>query len=359
MGTRYWVGNGGSVSDTAHWSTTDGGSGGASEPTLSDDVFFTSNSFSSGSQEVTGDITCKSIDFSGVTNTPYFNGDLYPSGSVTFVADMTTNNSKSVYWSISVDDTTTEFTAPNKTFNSLYFTGTFSGCKNYIFSDINAAIVSSGDGELYTNGFNINCDQFTGSGLASPKLYMGSSIITCKLWQYLSEVDAGTSKIILTGDPDLQFYCSEYDRAYYDIEFQCEGLALLNCTRDTTFNSILIIGSNTEETQLKVRGFTCDDVQMYGNTSYNLLIINYASSTTYWIQTTADIVLNYCDITYMEKKGTGSITAYNSIDSGNNIDVTFSIPTGFNIFLGDAEVTSIYLGTVEIAEVYLGSQTLK
>lgn len=61
MANRYWVGNGGSWSDTAHWSTTSGGSGGASVPTFTssggyfyglDDVVFDENSFTTTGQTV-------------------------------------------------------------------------------------------------------------------------------------------------------------------------------------------------------------------------------------------------------------------------------------------------------------------
>jgi hypothetical protein len=42
---RYWIGNTGYWTDTAHWSTTSGGVGGASVPTAGTDVFIDSNSF--------------------------------------------------------------------------------------------------------------------------------------------------------------------------------------------------------------------------------------------------------------------------------------------------------------------------
>lgn len=53
MANRYWVGNGGSWTDTAHWSTTSGGSGGASVPLETDNVFFDGFSFFLASQTVT------------------------------------------------------------------------------------------------------------------------------------------------------------------------------------------------------------------------------------------------------------------------------------------------------------------
>lgn len=76
---RYWVGNGGSWQDTAHWSTSSGGVGGASVPDSSQDVIFDANSFSSGSQIVLSNgvsgggqmiINAKTINWTGVTNTP-------------------------------------------------------------------------------------------------------------------------------------------------------------------------------------------------------------------------------------------------------------------------------------------------
>lgn len=53
MANRYWIGNGGSWSDTAHWSTTSGGSGGASFPFTNDTANFDTNSFSATGQTVT------------------------------------------------------------------------------------------------------------------------------------------------------------------------------------------------------------------------------------------------------------------------------------------------------------------
>lgn len=44
MAARYWIGGTGNWSDTAHWSATSGGVGGASVPTSDDDVYFDSNS---------------------------------------------------------------------------------------------------------------------------------------------------------------------------------------------------------------------------------------------------------------------------------------------------------------------------
>lgn len=54
--TRFWVGNGGSWSDTARWSATSGGASGVSVPLCHDDVNLNSSSFSSSGQTCTWDM---------------------------------------------------------------------------------------------------------------------------------------------------------------------------------------------------------------------------------------------------------------------------------------------------------------
>ena len=63
MASRYWIGGSGNWTDTAHWSESSGGAGGASVPTSSDDVFINASSgFSSGgSISFSTDINMKSL----------------------------------------------------------------------------------------------------------------------------------------------------------------------------------------------------------------------------------------------------------------------------------------------------------
>lgn len=72
MANRYWIGNGGSWSDTAHWSTTSGGSGGASVPLTTDTAILDANSFTLDTQTITIPSTASVLSFnsSAVTHTP-------------------------------------------------------------------------------------------------------------------------------------------------------------------------------------------------------------------------------------------------------------------------------------------------
>ena len=69
MANRYWVGGSGTwnTSSTANWSATSGGASGASAPTLSDNVFFDANSFTSASKTVTiaATVSVANISFEG------------------------------------------------------------------------------------------------------------------------------------------------------------------------------------------------------------------------------------------------------------------------------------------------------
>lgn len=76
---RYWVGGTGNTSDTAHWSNSDGGAGGFSAPSATEDVFFTALS-SAAAYVVTVDSTlnCRDITFAAPAT-----GNLTLAGSAT------------------------------------------------------------------------------------------------------------------------------------------------------------------------------------------------------------------------------------------------------------------------------------
>lgn len=74
-GARYWVGGAGNWNESAHWSTTSGGPGGACVPTVANDVYFDANSFTSGSKTVTvsdGNAYCRNMDWTGAAFSPVF-----------------------------------------------------------------------------------------------------------------------------------------------------------------------------------------------------------------------------------------------------------------------------------------------
>lgn len=68
MASRYWVGSGTwNATNTANWSTTSGGAGGASVPTSADIVYFNASSGSNNTVEAGYDAACASINMTGYT----------------------------------------------------------------------------------------------------------------------------------------------------------------------------------------------------------------------------------------------------------------------------------------------------
>lgn len=89
MANRYFI-NGGVNNlwgDTSNWSTTDGGAGGASVPTVADDVFFTS--LSPNCTVSTSNRVCKTINYTGYTNTITLTTSVAISGDITLSPTMT------------------------------------------------------------------------------------------------------------------------------------------------------------------------------------------------------------------------------------------------------------------------------
>ncbi|KIA94125.1 hypothetical protein OC25_11090, partial [Pedobacter kyungheensis] len=107
-GARYWVGGSGDWSDSAHWSNTSGGAGGACVPTAANDVFFNASSFTSGSSAVTINSTqayCRNMNWTGANFSPTFTkpatldleiwGDLVMNNNVRMDAALTFTGSSS------------------------------------------------------------------------------------------------------------------------------------------------------------------------------------------------------------------------------------------------------------------------
>ena len=110
MANRYWRGGTGTwdASNTANWSATSGGAGGASAPTLADDVFFDAGSDAGGIFTVTigTGAVCRDITIAGLDQVMTLAGSAAWSiyGSLAFPA---TNLTRTYSANISFLSTTT------------------------------------------------------------------------------------------------------------------------------------------------------------------------------------------------------------------------------------------------------------
>ena len=116
MANRYWVGGTGNWSDTARWSTSSGGSGGASVPTSSDNAFFDGSSGAGVATVQPGSNNCAALDCTGYTGTLALNWPLGVQGNLTFSSGMTfTPGSSSITVNAPISTTST-VTSAGKTF---------------------------------------------------------------------------------------------------------------------------------------------------------------------------------------------------------------------------------------------------
>ena len=218
---RYWIANGGNWSDnTNHWSTSSGGSGGASLPTSADSVYFDANSFSSGSQTVTIDATanCLNMDWTGATNSPTFataGFTVWIYGSITLNSNMTATGGGGYSWYLegNTGTYTLDFKGITTTvgimINTQSGTGTYNLSSDMIITYLR--LYSNSNIVINTNNYNITATSSTGiddAGLTggTKTWNLGSSVITTTKWAWNTtsgselSINAGTSIINCSGN---------------------------------------------------------------------------------------------------------------------------------------------------------------
>lgn len=227
MATKYWVGNSGNWTDTAHWALSSGGSGGTGIPTANDPVIFDGNSFTTTGQTVTIKLgsMCKGFDFSAVTNSPTLAGSGYTigvtdgaavfssamtfsSGTITFLGgNCSLKTNGLVVFGVNINDYMGGIHTP-LTFNLLdNFTAT-SGLTIYSCT-------------FNSNDFNITCGNILlikGFNDYNSYINFGSSLIICNKFEYNSHsgvhADFGTSTIRVIQHFDYSNFGGTYPTFY-------------------------------------------------------------------------------------------------------------------------------------------------
>jgi hypothetical protein len=234
LGDRYWVGGSGTwnTTSTTNWSTTSGGSGGASVPIGSQNVFFDANS-GSGTITISGAVECLTLDARGssftftdgftATGTPRILGSFYMSNTTTWeVSGMVNFNANSTGKIINCGTGGNVNFVGGLTINA--YSGSYSLGSNLkatsaYFSEFNmlSGIFNTQNYQLDLAGF------YTGNGLIS--VYLGSSNIILyglsytRSWDVYGNpnliLDAGTSVISFAGSSSQEFN-SAGDIVYYN-----------------------------------------------------------------------------------------------------------------------------------------------
>ncbi|NTW31747.1 MAG: hypothetical protein HGB12_03845 [Bacteroidetes bacterium] len=389
---RYWVGGTGTWSATARWSTSSGGTGGASVPTITDDVYFDANSFSTVGQIVTigAAATCKSMTWAGAANTPTLAGtfalNIYGSlllniqmnitytGAISFKSNNSGNtiqtNGKTLSSQITFDGLGGEWTLQDNltlTISSSYY------------------IVLT-TGSLNTNDKTVTAYRFntTGSGIRS--LALGSSTInvsstssTNLAWDVTGSnitVNSGTSTVNLTGATNCYFNTSNF--TYYNVTFNNPSATSVffqasnsifhdvtlagtgTISGDNTFNDVTIAGScnisgNSTFNNVTIAG----GGSISGDNTFNNLAIGTSKTTTISNTQTingtftcdgtcgipatlsggtiskangGNVTINYVRLQNVTATGGATFIANNVIDFGNNNGWTLNSPTSQDLY---------------------------
>jgi hypothetical protein len=219
---RYWIGNGGNWSDTAHWSLISGGSGGASVPQYTNDARFDSNSFSSSGQTVAldTDAITKDLNWTGVLNSPTFsvnNRTLTINGSLMLAANMTiTGSFTDLIFDSSTTNTITmagnsEAMLPNGGLKDTNFRGTGTWTLMDEWTDAHANVLMIG-GTLNTNNQYVLLRQIYdgyGQGVPSGVLTANFTASTMFIVDGISFTNEGSTLIASSAnmihEPDIDW----------------------------------------------------------------------------------------------------------------------------------------------------------
>ncbi|MCB0575030.1 MAG: hypothetical protein KDC61_10760, partial [Saprospiraceae bacterium] len=232
----YWVGGSGMWSDhNTHWATASGGLVFHDQvPTSMDDVHFDENSFPSGGT-VTVDETivyCRSMDWTGATNTPEFSGsnNIYIHGSLILISDMTLSFSGQIHF-LSELMLNTVTSAGQVFIGNVYFEGAGG---EWTFSD---DFTSDGDirqsaGTLHTDNHTLMVDDIIAGGSS---IYLGSSDVHVAVNFSVGSgtiLDAGTSHLYV-GSGDLS---ASVSHTFYNVTKLSNGqVSSCNIDQKLTF----------------------------------------------------------------------------------------------------------------------------
>ena len=236
-GPYYWVGGSGNWEDSTHWASSSGGAGGAGVPTLSDDVYFDTNSGSGFTVTVTAysSSRCHGMDWTGAQGSPVFKGNpTSPIRSFEIYGDcilsgMTIGDGVSLNFRPSATNTLTT--------NGIAIPLMTTGHHELVLQDsltVSASWLIMLGGTFTTNNQSVSSSfinmQF------SPTVNLGSSTINCLqwVWETAGYLNAGTSTIKLAGRC-FRFWGGS--QTYYNVEINGDwtGVAF---TGSNTFNNL-------------------------------------------------------------------------------------------------------------------------
>lgn len=360
--TRYWVANGGTWSDTAHWSTSTGGSAGASVPLCHDTAVFDVNSITSASQTITADMPrMGTITFAGdgsgaMINTPTLSfGSTATSifGSLTLTSLMTITGAQRTTLS---GRSSLTLTSAGQTFTQVFTMAMFGGTLTLqdSFSSSAANDFLLDNGTINANNFNVTLFGISSSNANIRGITMGSGTWTITgtspAWNLATTTNltfsADTSTIKYTNvSATTKNFFSTSGLTYHNFWFAPgTGTGSLTIFGSNTFNQFKDDGSAAHSI-LFTAGTTTTiaDWQVSGN-SGSLISINSTTTGTHALVKTGSDKVSADFLNIQHSVATPSNIWYAGLNSTNNqadvtagsgwlfrgVPITSPFPTHFN-----------------------------
>jgi hypothetical protein len=332
MANRYWTAA--SVdnfwANTANWSTSSGGLGGASVPTSADAVIFDSNS-GTGTAQLNGDRDALSLNMTGSTKSinGFYNLNIY--GNCTFNASTARITSVTLRF---IGGGTYTLNTNNAPIQNVRIQAGIPG--NPATLNINGTLRTSAaliadQGTLNTNNNTITV--LTLTSYNSGTLNLGSSTVTLTksttgdIIYASSTINYGTSTIVIAATAATTTYFAS-PQSFYNIDIATSS----SVTIFPTSHSFNNISNSVQPVTLK---FPASYTQTFSNfslsgTSGNLVNLNTTSGTgTFTLSKSSGIVSrNYLSITNSAATGGASwFAGANSTDGGGNTGWIFASPS--------------------------------
>jgi hypothetical protein len=254
MANRYWVGGNAAWDGTVgtKWATTSGGSGGASVPTSTDDVFFDAASGAITCTISTGNTGAKSITCTGFTGDLTGTASLSVSGGITLVAGMTYSYTGALSLIGTGTVTSAGKTLGNTTVNGAGITVTLGGN-----TTLGATLIFTlTQGTIDLAGYTLSTGVFSSSNTSTRSIAFGTGDIELTY-------SAGTTTVLLMATA-TNFTCTgtggfrrnQAQPAF--IEFGVSGGTLTNAPNLSVYSgaSALTITSNSFFKNLSFAGST-------------------------------------------------------------------------------------------------------
>lgn len=341
--TRYWVGGEGEWRETAHWSTTSGGAGGATAPLAHDDAVFDDNSISPASDEwffETGTflggrkVLARNITFSGTgvsrPNEIYLDDDCIITGSLTMLSG--TQIFYQGYPLVFTAEGDSTLTMDGNTLDDSASGDTYFSCIGGTLTlqdDFTAlGTLFLGAGELITNDKTVtipsiltatsfNSGNWDTSALT---LTFGASTINVNTFESDdATITESTSEIICSGTTPRFLGGYSENRTFYNVTMTGAVNSLYGTN---SFNTLTIPSGKTIKFSLVEEHTFLDDFIADGAT-----IRSVTNGFQHFLIKASGIVqVTGADIMDSNASGGATFYAFNSTDSGNNDGWIFFLP---------------------------------